>query len=80
MVARAGGLDESANPKRVAIFRQIEGKRMAAAFDLTDIRDGEAPDPEVYRGDIIVVDGNSIRRAWQDTMQSIGIFNIFRPF
>ena len=33
-VALAGGTAEDANARRVAIFRQIGGKRQAAAFDL----------------------------------------------
>ena len=78
-IARSGGVDEFGNPKRVAIFRQVDGQRMAAAFDVTSIRSGEAPDPEVFRGDIIVVDGNNVRRAWRDTIQSFPIFQIFSP-
>lgn len=78
-IARSGGVDEFGNPKRVAIFRQVSGQRMAAAFDVTSIRSGEAPDPEVFRGDIIVVDGNNVRRAWRDTIQSFPIFQIFSP-
>ena len=78
-IARSGGVDEYGNPKRVAIFRQIDGQRMAAAFDITTIRSGEAPDPEVYRGDIIVVDGNNVRRAWRDTIQAFPLFQVFSP-
>ena len=37
-VALAGGTAEDANAHRVAVFRQIEGKRQAAAFDLVAIR------------------------------------------
>lgn len=78
-IAQAGGIDEFGNPKRVAIFRQINGQRMGAAFDITSIRSGEAPDPEVFRGDIIVIDGNNVRRAWRDTIQSLPLFQIFAP-
>lgn len=78
-IAQAGGIDEFGNPKRVAIFRQVDGQRMAAAFDVADIRAGEADDPEVFRGDIIVVDGNRVRRAWRDAISSFPIFNIFGP-
>lgn len=79
-MALGGGPDEFANPRTVVIFRQIDGERMAAGFDLTTIRRGEDPDPEVYRGDIIVVDGSNTRRAWRDVLQSIPVFSIFRPF
>ncbi len=60
-VAQAGGPTQDANPRRVAIFRQINGQRQSAAFDLTSIRRGEAVDPPVYAGDIIIVDGSSIK-------------------
>jgi len=79
-VAAAGGTDEYSNPRRVAIFRQIDGRRMAAAFDLTRIRRGQAEDPEVYRGDIIVVDGSRIRQLQRDILNSIPVLTLFRPF
>lgn len=79
-MALGGGLDEFANPRTVVVFRQIDGQRMAAGFDLTTIRRGEDPDPEIYRGDIIVVDGSQTRRAWRDVIQTVPIFSIFRPF
>jgi polysaccharide export outer membrane protein len=45
-VALAGGADrETANMHRVAVFRTIDGKRQAAAFDLISIQRGEIPDP-----------------------------------
>src|SRR5207244_6457632 len=44
-VALAKGTTEDANPHRIAIFRTINGKRQAAAFDLTSIRQGPSPDP-----------------------------------
>ena len=53
-VALAGGTSQDANARRVAIFRTIGGKRQAAAFDLTSIRRGEAQDPQIYAGDIVV--------------------------
>ena len=76
-ISMGKGLEELANPKRVAIFRQIDGKRMAAAFDLTTIRKGEEPDPQVHRGDIIVVDGSKSRQAWTDVLRSLPLLSIF---
>ena len=78
-VAMAKGLNETGNPKRVAIFRQIDGTRMAAAFDLTTIRSGEERDPLVYRGDIIVVDGSKARRNFLDIVRSMPILAVFAP-
>lgn len=80
MVAQARGLTQDANPKRVVIFRTIEGKRNAAAFDLQSIRRAEAEDPVVYGDDIIVVDGSSSRSTFRDIIQTVPILSLFRPF
>lgn len=78
-IALAKGLDDTANPKRVAIFRQVDGQRMAAAFDLATIRGGIDPDPPVYRGDIIVVEGSNTRKSFLDIVRAVPIFGVFAP-
>ena len=79
-VALAGGTSEDANPRRVAVFRQISGKRQAAAFDLAMIRRGQSEDPPVFPGDIIVVDGSAIKAAQKQILSHLPILSIFRPF
>lgn len=79
-VALGGGASENANLRRVAIFRQIEGRRMVAGFDLASIRRGESEDPAVYSGDIIIVDGSQLRSIWRDVLSTLPILAIFRPF
>lgn len=79
-IAMAKGVDEMGNAKRVAIFRQVKGERVAAAFDLTTIRQGKEPDPQVYRGDIIVVEGSKTRQAWMDAIRSLPVLSVFTPF
>jgi len=79
-VAMAKGLTEDANARRVAVFRTINGQRQAAAFDLTSIRRGEAPDPQIYPGDIVVVDGSAIKAFQKQVLQSLPVFSVFRPF
>lgn len=76
-VAMAKGLDDLANPRRVAVFRTIGGKRMAAAFDLTDIRRGKEADPAIYAGDTIVVDGSGVKKAERDILQALPVASIF---
>jgi polysaccharide export outer membrane protein len=78
-VAMAKGTTEDANPRRVAVFRTIGGKRQAAAFDLTSIRRGQSPDPEIYPGDIIVVDGSKVKATQKQILQSIPLLAIFGP-
>ena len=75
----AKGTTEDANARRVAVFRTVGGQRQAAAFDLTSIRRGEAPDPEIYPGDIIVVDGSSVKAVQKQVLQSIPLLAIFGP-
>lgn len=79
-VAAAGGATEDANIRRVAVFRTISGQRQAAAFDLQAIRRGEAKDPPVYAGDIVIIDGSSIKATQKQIFQSFPLLSIFRPF
>jgi len=79
-VALAHGTTEDANAHRVAVFRTISGQRQAAAFDLTSIRRGEAPDPQIYPGDIVVVDGSKIKEVEKQIFASVPLLGMFRPF
>lgn len=79
-LALSGGATEDANLRRVAVFRTVSGQRQAAAFDLLSIRRGQAVDPPVYAGDIIVVDGSSVKDAQKRILNNIPILSIFRPF
>ena len=79
-VAMAGGTAEDANTRRVAVFRTIGGKRQAAAFDLASIRRGQAEDPPVFAGDIVVIDGSRIKAAQKQLLSNIPLLSIFRPF
>jgi polysaccharide export outer membrane protein len=79
-VALAKGPTEDANPRRVAVFRTVSGQRQAAAFDLTDIRRGQAPDPPIFPGDIVVVDGSSIKALQKQIFQTVPLLGFFRPF
>lgn len=74
------------SPKRTAkfdeilIFRFVNGQRMGARFDLTDIRSGIAPDPQILPGDIVVVGFSRVRGAWRDVLEAAPLFNIFTRF
>ena len=78
-VALAGGVTEDANARRVAVFRSVGGQRQGAAFDLVAIRRGESPDPQIYPGDIVVVDGSALKEAWKRVLQSFPVFSVFSP-
>ncbi|MEO8548084.1 MAG: polysaccharide biosynthesis/export family protein [Sphingomicrobium sp.] len=79
-VALAGGNSPEANAHRVAVFRTIAGKRQAAAFDLANIRKGQAEDPPIFPGDIVVVDGSGIKAFQKQILNNMPLLSIFRPF
>jgi polysaccharide export outer membrane protein len=79
-IALARGTRDDANSRRVAVFRTIGGQRQAAAFDLTDIRRGQATDPAIYAGDIVVVDGSRVKEVEKQVFSAVPLVGMFRPF
>lgn len=70
-IAQAGGMPRTADTHNVAVFREIDGKRMAARFNVADIRAGRAANPTIYGGDQIVVPVSGVRSAWSDLLQAL---------
>jgi polysaccharide export outer membrane protein len=56
MLAEAGDINNDVASGDIVIFRTIDGKRSAARFDFDAIQKGNARDPELQPGDVIVVD------------------------
>ena len=81
-VALAQGLSDGADPKRVIVFRTVNGQRMAGGFDLTAIRRAQAEDPTIYPNDIVVVDGRDARiySTFKEILGTLPILALFRPF
>ena len=78
-VAMARGATNNANLRRVIVFRQIQGQRMAAGFDRRAIRASQMEDPVLYPSDIVIVDGSDTRQMWRDVLSAIPILALFRP-
>lgn len=76
-IALGGGLSEEGNSRRVAVFRKIDGVSMAAAFDLAQIRAGQAENPSVYPGDIIYVDRAGAPPYLRDLLQGLSTIALF---
>lgn len=76
-LAMAGGMTDLAEHGGVVIFRQIDGKRMGAVFDMDRITDGEANDPQVYAGDIIVVAKSGAKNALQNFIKAAPAIGLF---
>ena len=77
-IALAGGIDEKiADPRGIVIMRQVNGRRMAAAYDLRMLRNGSIEDPQLYGDDIVVVEesgSKTMLRKFLDAMPIIGLF------
>jgi polysaccharide export outer membrane protein len=76
-VALAEGLNELADPSGVLVFRTVDNRRMAARFDLNEIRSGKADDPLLKAGDIVMVDESSARTTWRDVRSALSIPGLF---
>lgn len=76
-IAIGGGLDPLADLKGVVVFRQVEGKKMAAVFDLRDIRSGRGEDPQIYGDDVIVVEQSGSKTALRRVIETIPIIALF---
>jgi polysaccharide export outer membrane protein len=80
-IAMAGGVDDKvADLKGVVVFRQINGKRMGAVFDLAQVRNGTMPDPQVYGDDIIVVEQSGSKSALRRFIETMPVLGFFRWF
>lgn len=76
-VALAGGLDPLADLRGVVIFRQIKGKKMAAVYDMHQLRTGQMADPQVYGDDMIVVEASNSKTALRRFLEIIPGLGLF---
>ncbi|MDQ3038290.1 MAG: polysaccharide export protein [Pseudomonadota bacterium] len=79
-VALAEGLDPLADLGGVVVFRQINGQRMAAGFDMREVRSGRSPDPQIYGEDIIVVEQSGSKTALRRFLEAIPALGLFLAF
>lgn len=77
-VALADGLDlDTANPERVVVIRKTDEGTFRAAYDIRQVREGLMPNPRIYAGDIVVVDGSMLRRDFRDIIRTVPLLGIF---
>jgi polysaccharide biosynthesis/export protein len=71
LVATAGGLNNDLYDKNITVFSTIDGTRSSKVYNVDEIRNGKAADPELHQGDIVVVDNNSGKVALNTTLKVI---------
>jgi polysaccharide biosynthesis/export protein len=67
-MAMAGGIDITIGSGDVVIFRTIDGRRSAARFDMDAIKKGDAEDPQLQPGDVVVADTSSTKVALHNVL------------
>jgi polysaccharide export outer membrane protein len=78
-IATARGAAETANIRNVVVFRTVDNQKMAAMFDLKDIRSGRSPDPQIFGNDIVVVGESAIQKFLRNTQMAFPVFGRFIP-
>ncbi|HJQ15600.1 MAG TPA: polysaccharide biosynthesis/export family protein [Allosphingosinicella sp.] len=78
-ISLAKGETRVAALKDVAVFRNVNGQRMGAVFDINSIRAGQAKDPELVGNDVVVVGFSAGKSMWRDVLSATPLLNIFRP-
>lgn len=79
-IAMAEGLDPLADLGGVVIFRQVNGKRMGAVYDMREVRKGVIDDPQLYGDDIVVVDQSGSKTALRRFIESVPALGFFLAF
>ncbi|MFM5884544.1 MAG: polysaccharide biosynthesis/export family protein [Novosphingobium sp.] len=79
-IAQAKSPNDLAKLDEVMVFRLINGQRSGARFNLSDIRRGNAPDPQILAGDTVVVGHSALKGAWKEFLQAAPAFNLFYIF
>jgi polysaccharide export outer membrane protein len=78
-IATAKGASDAANISNVIVFRTVNGQKMAAMFNLRDVRSGRYEDPQIYGNDIIVVGESAFRRFFKDYVSAFPVLGSFIP-
>ena len=75
-VAMAGGPDDEADLRKVAVIRVQNGVRRAATCDYDAIRKGRAPDPLIEGNDEVVIASSASKALWSNLMKNLPVFTL----
>jgi polysaccharide biosynthesis/export protein len=71
IVAISRGFTQLADDRAIIVFRVINGQKMAALFNIRQIRAGEIEDPRIYGDDIVVVEQSGVRSAYKSLVDGL---------
>ena len=76
VIAMSEGLGEVSD-STVVIFRQTNGQRTAAKFDVSAIRSGTATDPVIQAGDTIVAPNSTTKETFGVILKALPLATVF---
>jgi polysaccharide biosynthesis/export protein len=76
VIATAEGFADTAD-STVVIFRMEDGARSAAKFDVAGIRSGSVQDPEIRKGDVVVVSNSTMKESYQALLKILPVSSLF---
>lgn len=79
-IALADGLDPLADLDGIVVFRTVAGRRMAAVYDMRELRSGRMADPQLYGGDMVIVEQSDSKTAFRRIIESIPVLGLFRIY
>lgn len=79
-LAEAKSPTRTAKLDEVMVFRIVNGRRTGGRFNLSDIRRGRSPDPQILAGDTVVVGNSAVKSAWRDFLAAAPLIGIFTQF
>jgi polysaccharide biosynthesis/export protein len=75
-IATAQGFEDTSDDT-VLVFRNNNGQRQAARFDLADIRTGSSPDPQLIAGDVVVAGTSVIKKSFNGFLKVLPVAGLF---
>lgn len=75
-IAFAQGVTEAADDS-IVVFRTANGVRSAARFDIGEIRAGNATDPQLVAGDVVVAGKSAIKEGFNNLLKLVPAAGVF---
>lgn len=76
-IAQAGSTSKDAKLNEVYLFRERGEQKIGARFDLTSIRSGRSPDPQIQPGDVVVVGRSALKGTWHEFLAAAPFANVY---
>ena len=70
IIAMSGGIDTDRSDWTVVVFRNTDGQRHPTKFDIDSIRSGQAQDPLILPGDVVIAGTSALKAMWSELINA----------